>query len=154
MTITLEEAKARYPEAETFVFGDNRALCDLLLSLVRKGRKRATCGALGDFAQDKEPMPAMGRRDIALDWDGTPALVIESTEITIRRFCVVDADFALAEGEDETLEAWRASHRAYFERNGGWSPDMELVCERFRMIEDFDAPGGSLDTTVKVADET
>ncbi len=154
MTITLEEAKARYPEAETFVFGDNRTLCDLLLSLVRDGRKQATCGALRDFGQDKEPMPEIGRRDIALDWEGAPALVIESTEITIRRFCDVDADFALAEGEDETLEGWQAGHRAYFERNGGWQSDMELVCERFRMIEDFDSSRSLRDVTMNAANET
>ncbi|MEO1277180.1 MAG: ASCH domain-containing protein, partial [Pseudomonadota bacterium] len=44
---------------------------------------------------------------------------------------------ALAEGENDSLEGWRADHRAYFERNGGWSPDMMLLCERFRVIEDF-----------------
>ena len=104
MAVTLEEAKERYPDAETFKFGDNRALCDELLSLVRLGKKQATCGALQDFEDEKEPMPVVGRRDIALDWDGFPALVIETTEVTIRRFCDVDADFALSEGEDETLE--------------------------------------------------
>ncbi len=44
---------------------------------------------------------------------------------------------ALAEGEDEDLAGWRAGHRAYFERNGGFSPDMPLVWERFALIEDF-----------------
>jgi hypothetical protein len=24
---------------------------------------------------------------------------------------------------------------AYFERNGGWSEDLELVCERFKLVE-------------------
>lgn len=137
MPISVEEAKARYPKAETFKFGDNRELCSRLLSLVRTGKKRATCGALRDFHDSNELMPVVGRRDIALDWDGKPELVIETTEITIRRFCDVDADFALAEGEDETLEGWRAGHQAFFERNGGWNPDMELVCERFRLVENF-----------------
>lgn len=137
MPITIEEAKARYPEAETFRFGDNRELCDQLLSLIRIGKKRATCGSLRVFNDGDEPMPVVGRRDIALDWDGAPALVIETTELTIRRFCDVDADFALAEGEDETLEGWQAGHQSYFERNGGWQPDMELVCERFSLVEDF-----------------
>lgn len=82
-------------------------------------------------------MPEEGRRDIALEWDGAAALVIETLEVEVRRFCDVDADFALAEGENETLEGWQADHRAYFERNGGWDPEMELVCERFRMAEDF-----------------
>lgn len=129
--------RARYPGAETFAFGDSRALCDRLLVLVREGKKRATCGALRDFTDGVEPLPVPGRRDIALDWDGFPALVIETAEVTIRRFCDVDADFALAEGEDATLAGWQAGHRAYFERNGGWTPEIELVCERFRLIEDL-----------------
>ena len=137
MLISVEKAKARYPKAVTFRFGDNRELCSRLLSLVRTGKKRATCGALRDFHDSNEPMPVVGRRDIALDWDGKPDLVIETTEVTICRFCDVDADFALAEGEDETLEGWRAGHQAFFERNGGWNSDMELVCERFKLVEDF-----------------
>lgn len=127
----------RHPDAESFTFGDSRDLSDHLIALVRSGAKRATCGALRDFTEEGEALPVVGRHDIALDWDGAPALVIETTEVTIRRFRDVDADFALSEGEDDTLEGWQAGHRAYFERNGGWSPDMELVCERFELVEDF-----------------
>ena len=47
----------------------------------------------------------------------------------------VPEDFALAEGENDTLEGWREDHQRYFERNGGWSADMMLVCERFRVVE-------------------
>lgn len=135
--LALNAAKARYPGAETFTFGDSRALSDRLLALVRSGAKTATCGALRDFHAEAEALPAPGRRDIALDWDGGPALVIETLEVTIRRFCDVDEDFALAEGEDDSLESWREGHRRFFERNGGWSPDLTLVCERFRLIEDL-----------------
>ena len=135
--MTRDEAMARYPGAETFTFGDSRALCDALLAPVRSGAKRATCVALRDFTDGGEALPVTGRRDIALDWDGNPALVIETTEVTTRRFSDVDSDFALAESEDETLEGWRAGHRDYFARNGGFDPGMELVCERFRLIEDL-----------------
>jgi uncharacterized protein YhfF len=132
----LAALRARYPGAETFTFGDSRALCDELLALVRAGTKTATCGARRDFDAG-EPLPRVGRHDIALDWDGAPALVIETVEVTERRFCDVDADFALAEGENESLEGWQAAHRRFFERNGGWDPDMWLVCERFRLVEDL-----------------
>ena len=132
--MTLDALRAKYPRAETFTFGDSRALCDALLALVRAGKKTATCGALRDF-EAGEALPVVGRRDIAQDWDGNPSVVIETVEVTQRRFCDVDADFALAEGEDDTLEGWQAGHRRYFERNGGWSPDMMLVCERFRLVE-------------------
>ena len=30
------------------------------------------------------------------------------------------------------------ARRAYFERNGGYSPDMLLACERFRVVEIFE----------------
>ncbi|WP_170340382.1 ASCH domain-containing protein [Ruegeria arenilitoris] len=137
----LENLKERYPGAETFQFGDNRALCDELLALVRSGRKTATCGALRDFTADGEAMPQVGRRDIALDWDGQPALVIETVDVTVRRYCDVDEAFALAEGENDSLEGWREDHRRYFERNGGFDPKMELVCERFRLVEDLAGKG-------------
>ncbi|WP_149755243.1 ASCH domain-containing protein [Roseivivax sediminis] len=129
--------RARYPGAETFQFGDSRALCDELTALVRAGIKTATCGAMRDYEAEGASLPQVGRRDIALDWDGRPALVIETLEITLRRFRDVDADFALAEGEDADLAGWQAGHRAYFERNGGWDREMMLVCERFRMVEDL-----------------
>ena len=130
---------ARHPGAETFTFGDSRALCDDLLARVRSGAKTATCGALRDYGPDGEAMPVVGRRDIALDWDGAPALVIETVDVTMRRYSDVDAAFALAEGENDDLQDWRDDHRRFFERNGGWSDDMELVCERFRLIEDIGA---------------
>jgi uncharacterized protein YhfF len=136
--MTLEEAKTRYPEAETFTFGDNRALSDRLLVLVRSGKKTGTCGALKDFEEGHEAMPQVGRQDIALDWDGNPALVIETVSVTVQRYCDVGEAFALSEGENEDLAGWRADHRAYFERNGGWDPEMQLVCERFQVVEDLE----------------
>lgn len=134
--MNLKDAQRKYPTAQSFTFGDGRELCNELLSLVRIGKKRAACGALRDVGV-VDPMPEVGRQDISLDWDGNPALVIETIEVTIRRFRDVDADFALAEGEDETLASWQLGHRAFFERNGGFDPEMELVCERFRLIADF-----------------
>ncbi|PHP26997.1 ASCH domain-containing protein [Limimaricola cinnabarinus] len=134
--VTMEDLKARYPGLESFRFGDGPEMSAELIALVRSGAKTATCGALRDIKAG-EPMPVVGRRDVALNWDGSPALMIETTEVTQRRFCDMDADFALAEGENETLEGWQADHRRYFERNGGWEPEMMLVCERFRLVEDF-----------------
>jgi len=135
--MTLDELKEKYPGAETFTFGDGPELCRDLLALVRSGKKTATCGALKDFEDGTEAMPVVGRRDISLNWDGSPALVIETAEVTIQRYCDVGAEFALAEGENDTLEGWRADHKIFFERNGGFDPEMKLVCERFRLIEDL-----------------
>lgn len=133
--MSIDELKQKYPGAETFKFGDGPELSAQLIALVRSGRKTATCGALRDFQEGGEAMPVVGRRDIALNWDGSPALVIETLEVTITRYCDVTEVFALAEGENEDLAGWQRDHRAFFERNGGFDPEMELVCERFRVIE-------------------
>lgn len=136
MSDAIEALRRRYPGAVTFRFGDNPALCDELLSLVRAGRKLATFSALRDI-QNGESMPYPGRRDIALDWDGAPALVIETLEVVPCRFCDVTEEMALAEGEDESLAGWHENHRAYFARNGGFAPEMELIWERFALVEDL-----------------
>ena len=141
MEKTLEALKRRYPSAQTFKFGDSPALSSALVSLVRSGQKVATCSALRDF-ETGEPAPEIGRRDICLNWDDTPALVIETVELIQCRFDEVTEEMALAEGEDDSLEEWRAGHRGYFERNGGFAPDMQIVWERFVLVEDL-APEGS-----------
>jgi uncharacterized protein YhfF len=107
-----------------------------LLALVLAGTKTATCGALRDF-NEQEPVPEAGRRDVVLDGSGRPACVIETLSVLIQRFDQVDEAFALAEGEGP-YEAWRDAHIAYFDRNGGYAPDLVLVCERFRVVEVFE----------------
>ncbi|WP_054312570.1 ASCH domain-containing protein [Mesorhizobium sp. 1M-11] len=127
-----------YAKAVTFTFGDSPELADELLALVLAGRKTATCGALRDFG-DHEPVPAVGRRDVVLDGQGRRAAVIETMAVEMKRFDEVDAAFAREEGEgDLSYDHWREAHEAYFARNGGYSPEMILVCERFRLVEVLD----------------
>ncbi|MEM8980765.1 MAG: ASCH domain-containing protein [Pseudomonadota bacterium] len=131
----IEDLRKRYPGAEVFRFGDGPQLCAELLALVISGKKTATCGALRDFEAGGEAMPHVGRHDIALHWTGEPAVVIETKSIEQRRFCDVTEAFALAEGENDSLEGWRQDHETYFARNGGFDPEMVLVCERFEVVE-------------------
>ncbi len=133
----MEDLQVTYPGAGTFKFGDNAKLCAALIALVRAGKKRATCEAYREFEDDPAAMPVVGRCDIAANWDGTPALVIKTTRVDKVRFCDVSAEMALAEGEDDTLDGWRANHQAYFARNGGFDPQMMLVFEHFDVIEDL-----------------
>lgn len=132
-----EDLQETYPGAGTFRFGDNAKLSRQLLALVRAGGKRATCGALRDFQDDPASMPQVGRCDIATEWDGTPALVIRTTRVQQVQFCDVTEEMALAEGEDADLAGWQAGHRTYFERNGGFDPQMMLVFEWFDLVEDL-----------------
>ena len=127
-----------YASAVTFSFGDSPEMADELLALVLAGKKTATCGALRDYG-GAEPVPVVGRRDVVLDGKGRRAAVIETVEATPRRFDEVDAAFARDEGEgDLSYDHWRKVHEAYFARNGGFSPDMILVCERFKPVEILD----------------
>ncbi len=115
---------------ETFSFGDSPALADRLAELVIAGPKRATCWSVqeGELTQ-------LGKRMVMLDGSGKPKAVIETIELTTRRFDEVDEAFAYDEGEgDRTLQYWREAHRVYFTRKGQFAPDMMLSCERFRVV--------------------
>jgi uncharacterized protein YhfF len=119
-------------ELESFAFGDTSALQDGLLELVLIGKKTATCWA----ASEGDKGVAVGKRWIVKDSQERPSAILETVELTRRRFGEVDAAFAHDEGErDRSLDDWRQAHTAYFTRRGEFSPDMELYCERFRLVE-------------------
>ena len=123
----------RSQHLRTFAFGDSPTLADQLLQLVIKRVKTATCST-----EDEPNTSVPGERWIVLDGRGEPRCVIETTEVTYRRFNEVDATFAHDEGEgDRSLAYWRDAHRAYFGRLGRFSEDMRLMCERFRLVEVF-----------------
>jgi uncharacterized protein YhfF len=123
----------KYQSLRSFAFGDGPDLADELLELVLKGVKTATCST-----EDEPNTSKPGECWIVLDGRGEPRCVIETTEVTYRRYGDVDAAFAHDEGEgDHSLAYWRAAHRAYFGRLGKFSEDMMLMCERFRLVEIF-----------------
>lgn len=121
-------------------FGDSPKLANELGKLVLSGIKTATCSALWEWQAEVEPLPTMGTYTIVLDGEGQPLCIIQTTEVTIRAFDAVDAQFAYDEGEgNRTLESWRREHWRYFSRvlpNIGKmpTPEMLLVCERFRVV--------------------
>ena len=120
-----------YRGLRSFAFGDGPALADELLDLVLRGVKTATCST-----EDEPDTSTPGERWIVRDGHGTPRCVIETLEVTYRRFGEVDAAFANDEGEgDRSLGYWREAHRNYFGRQGKFSEDMMLMCERFRLVE-------------------
>jgi len=137
MSQTLQQIIDANPEAETFRFGDTPALCAQITALVRSGAKTATCEAASVYGADADTWPQVGRRDVALNWDGTPACMIETVEVATRRFAQIDAEFVAAQGEFRDLAHWRAEYEAYFRRSGTFAPDMKLMCERFTLIEDY-----------------
>ena len=124
---------AKYQGLRLFAFGVGLVLVDELLDLVIQGVKTATCST-----EDEPNTSTPGEQWIVLDGRGAPRCVIESTEVTYRRFGDVDAAFASEEGEgDRSLDHWRNAHRSYFGRQGKFREDMMLMCERFRLVDVF-----------------
>jgi uncharacterized protein YhfF len=118
-------------ELETFSFGDSAELADQLLALVLEGKKRATCWAISEGMKGA----ALEKCMVACDSVGRPRAVLQTIELTQRRFDEVDEAFACDEGEgDRSLAFWRAAHQRYFTRLKLYDPDMLLWCERFKMV--------------------
>jgi uncharacterized protein YhfF len=123
----------KYRDLRSFAFGDSPGLADELLELVVKGVKTATCST-----EDEPNTSTPGERWVVRDGSGAPRCVIQTIEVSYRRYNEVDAAFAREEGEgDRSLDHWREAHRRYFTRMGRFSEDMMLMCERFRLVEVF-----------------
>jgi uncharacterized protein YhfF len=123
----------KYQGLRSFAFGDGPELADELLDLVIRGLKTATCST-----EDEPNTSTPGEQWVVLDGRGAPRCVIETIEVTYRRFPEVNAAFAYDEGEgDRSLDYWRQAHRTYFGRQGKFREDMMLMCERFRLVEVF-----------------
>ena len=121
-------------------WGDGPAMADELGALIAQGTKTGTCSALWEWEIEGNPIPHVGWITIALDGRGEPLCIVETVEVTIRKYHEVDAEFARAEGEgDLSLTYWQEAHRSFFSRTlpkigKEFSEEMPLVCERFTMI--------------------
>ena len=120
---------------DAWSFGDSPQMADKLSKLVVNGIKTATCKRyLGENILDEAGL------SIILDGDGNPTCIIETYEITIRRYQDIDREFAIAEGEgDLSLDYWRKAHWLFFSQEAekeGYkkSENMLLICERFRVL--------------------
>ena len=78
-------------DLESFAFGDSPELADELLALVLEGKKRATCWAVAEGMKGAE----IGKPMVVRDGAGRPRAVVQTSELTQRRFDEVDAVFAL-----------------------------------------------------------
>ncbi|MGR3615436.1 MAG: ASCH domain-containing protein [Paracoccaceae bacterium] len=140
--VTLVQAKKLYPNAETYRPGDSAALNVEILRLVRAGQKTVTCASWVHFEDGTEALPVEGRIDIALAWNNSPAYAVETLKVESIRFCDMTEDRVAAQGEFGDLEDWRNGYREYLTRVGQFHPEMKLMVETFKMVQDF---GGSSD---------
>jgi len=118
-------------------------MADELADLVLAGIKRATAGAVADYAADAPAggaRPQVGDHSVVLRGDGTPVAVIRTTDVRVGPLSSVDEQFAWDEGEGERTRAWwLEAHRRYFRRTfaaRGWEydEDLEIGFERFVVV--------------------
>jgi len=132
---TVEQLKTKYAGAIAWSFGDAPQMSDELADLVVKGVKTAGCGSLAAFGKE-EISPTIGGYNIILNGAGHPVCVIRTIAMRLIRFCDVTEELARKEGEgDLSLDYWRQEHKEFFEREGSFSQDMELIAEEFQLIE-------------------
>jgi uncharacterized protein YhfF len=128
--------KPMFPEG----WGDGPEMADELGALIAAGTKTATCSSLWEWEAEGESIPETGTVTIVLNGRGEPLCIVETVEVTVRKYNEVDAEFARREGEgDLSLDYWREAHRNFFSRylpriGKEFSEEMPLVCERFRLI--------------------
>lgn len=135
MISTIDTLKSRYPNAHVWSFGDSAEMADELARLVIAGHKKASCGSLAAWQQEDDKV-SPGDYHIVLDGQEKPACVIRTTSLKLIRFNDVSTLDAKAEGEgDKSLDYWRRDHQAFFEREGTFSEDMELIFETFSLVE-------------------
>jgi uncharacterized protein YhfF len=135
--ITEKEALARYPGAIAFKYGDGAALNAEILDLVKAGKKTVTCGALAGFEAANEPMPEVGRVDIALDWDGRAVMAIRTVAVDLIPFDQMPEGLVADQGEFRDLNHWRKGYTAFLTRAGLFEPDVMMLVERFEVVEVF-----------------
>jgi uncharacterized protein YhfF len=118
----------------SFAFGDTPAKSDAFVAQIIAGTKRAATAPLRDLGPGGEPMPIVGQRYVVLDVAARAGAIIEETDVFHCRFDELTPAFAAECGADN-FRLWLARQAAYFEKYGGWSEGLELVCDRFKPIE-------------------
>lgn len=124
---------------EAWAFGATPEHADELLAAVVDGTKTGTASSLQDVEAEGEAVPEPGDLSVILDGAGCPRAVIVTIDVEIVPFSKVTVEHAYSEGEgDRTLAQWRAVHEAFWREYGqgagGFSKDMLIVCERFRLV--------------------
>ena len=133
--INKEMLTDKYPTAVYVAFGDSPELADELAELIASGVKTGSCGSLAGCIEDNA-YPIIGAYRIVENGSGIPVCVIRTTRLQLLRFSEVTDELARKEGEgDLSLDYWKKEHQRFFEGEGNFTEDMELVFEEFSLIE-------------------
>lgn len=124
---------------DVFYFELTEKWANELLRLVLIGQKKATASSLWSYELRGDQVPEVGDLSIVTDWEGSPKCVIETKNVSIIPFSEMTYDICKREGEDDSLESWRAGHIKYFTQEGkqvgyDFREDMPVVFEDFEVV--------------------
>ena len=134
------EDRLHKTKADSYYFCNDEESANNLACLVVQGEKRATASLLWSYEADHEPLPEVGQLSVITNWNGEPQCIVEVTEVEIKPFNKVTAEFAFTEGEgDKSLEYWRRVHWEFFgmecaEMGKEPTEDMHVILEQFKVI--------------------
>lgn len=109
------------------------SVTDHLATLIATGVKTASCGSLAGCIEDNV-FPMIGEYKIVENSRGEPVCVIRVIGLHLLRFSDVTAELARKEG-DLSLEYWRNEHRRFFQVEGSYSPEMDVIFEEDTLID-------------------
>ncbi|MDC9592420.1 ASCH domain-containing protein [Xenorhabdus sp. IM139775] len=93
----------------------------------------------GYFGHFNEP-DTIGNHYVVFDSQENPVCVVRVTAMHLMKFSEMTAELAWKEGEgDRSLLNWQLDHQRFFEREGTFSPDMEIVVIEFKVVENIPA---------------
>lgn len=125
---------------QAWYFGNSAELAHELMDLVVHGPKRGTAGLQWSIERHPDLAPVPHGYSVVCEYDGTPRAVLRTTDIQVKPFAQVDAQFAWDEGEgDRSLAYWKKAHWEYFSAECaslGREPSLEMpvVLERFELL--------------------
>ncbi|WP_340608448.1 ASCH domain-containing protein [Xenorhabdus bharatensis] len=127
--------KNKYPAAEHWKFGDSTELQDALAELVSQKMKTATSCSFSSYKQSGSSI-LIGNEYIVLNSKDTPTCVVRVMALHLIKFSEMTVELAWKEGEgDRSVRHWQQEHQHFFEREGSFSPDMEVVVIEFQVID-------------------
>jgi uncharacterized protein YhfF len=121
---------------ETWRFGNTDKEADDLFHLVYDGKKTAISSIYSGT-----DIPKVGERSYITNSKGNSKVLIEITDVSIKRFSEIDKDHAQKEGEgDLSLTYWKETHKKFFteqlaKKGKKFAEDIQILCEEFKVIE-------------------
>ena len=120
---------------EVFDFGVDKKTSEKLKDLILTGKKKATTG----LWKEGTALPHVGSKAIILDYHKDPFAIIEYTQIFSVSFKEITEEYALLEGENDSLEEWRVEHTIVFTQwlaaeNREFTEDTQVVGHVFNLV--------------------